>query len=146
MPPLSSFVRRVISLVVLESDDPWASEVTFYSNGAVALGAFFGFFFALHLSSALSFSLALASFALLRFALSHRVTTLCAAVVTTLFLSSIAAALAWMIAQCADTPFVPEIAATVSAAAAAILPARAYYRFLKGRRAHAAESLVPSAR
>jgi hypothetical protein len=128
---LASFFRRLIAIVVLESDDPWASEVTFYSNGAVALGAFFGFFFGLHLSSPLSFVASVSLFLLLRLSLSHRVPTLYAAVVTTLFLSSIAAALAWMIAQVFEVRLVPEITACVAALVTSALPVTAYRRMLR---------------
>jgi hypothetical protein len=128
---LASFFRRLVSVIVLESDDPWASEVTFYSNGAVAVGAFFGFFFGLHLSSALSFVASVALFLLLRFALSHRVPTFVAAVVTTLFLSSTAAALSWMLAQCLEVKLLPEIMACVAALVTAALPVTAYRRMFR---------------
>ena len=128
---LASFFRRALAVIVLESDDPWASEVTFYSNAAVAVGAFFGFFFSLHLTLALSFVASFVLFVLLRLSLSHRVPTFCAAVVTTLFLSSIAAALAWMIAQSLDARLVPEITACVAALLTAALPVTAYRRMLR---------------
>jgi hypothetical protein len=127
------FLNRARSAVLFESDDPWATEVVAYANGAVALGSFFFFWLVAKLSSIPSLGLALLLLVLLRLCLTRRVTTWVAAVVSTLFLSAVAGGLGWMLAQCIEVRAVPELVALAAALAGGALPAHAYRRLIAAR-------------
>jgi len=139
---------KVLSSILNESPDPFASEVALVSNGVVSVLLFFAAWLLLSLHALPSFGIASLFFVLLRAAFAHRSTTIVAGALSALGIAVAAGAAGWIMGHCADITAVPEICATLFAVLGGALPANAYARLLRlsNERGVESRSLVPSTR
>lgn len=135
-----TFLRRLQSLVFLESREGRPSEVAAYANALASMGLGVGTYLLTH--SLLAIVAAVVLFVLLRVALVHRATIWIAASCGTLAVASTGAGLAWLFAHVSETPWAPSVAAVVGAIVTAMLPAWAYAKIAELRANDVPDSLL----
>ena len=117
------------------------AEIVGWSNAAVALAAAVVTFLGTS-SWALSAAAFVGLFALLRLALSHRVTVWIAAILGTVAVASAGGALAWVFAHVIESPAAPPAAAVLGALATGVLPGWAYAQLARLRADAVPDSLI----
>lgn len=141
---------RLLSSILNESPDPFASEVALVANGVVSVLAFLAAWLVLSLAALPSAAVAVFMFVLLRASFAHRTTTIVAGATSALGIGIATGAVGWIMGHCAEATAVPEICAAVCGVLGAALPVNAYQRLLRLSVPRAEReirhSLVPSTR
>ena len=138
---LRRFGRAIHRAVVYESSGGAAAEVVGYANALPALAAAAGIW-ALASTAWMAIVGGLVTYALLRFALAHRVTIWIAATTGTLAVAALGGTLAWVFSHFVEVAWAPPFAAVVGVVAGGALPAWAYGRLIIARMNDVPDSLV----
>lgn len=144
-------LRAVHHALAFESRHGRAAEVAGWSNALASLGLGVAAF-RCGLGEVAAVAVLVASFALLRLAMTHRATIPLAALAGSLAVAGVGGLLAWTFAHVVETePAAPSIAGIVGALVSALAPAWAYATVARSRRADVPDSLlspvsVPSSR
>ncbi len=145
MRPKPGLTRIFRSVVFHASRHGRAAEVVGWSNAVAALGLGAG---AVALGAPILGGVvaAVIAFALLRFALAHRVTLCLAACMGTLAVAASGGALAWLFAHAIESwPSAPWVGLVAGAIAAGVVPAWAYHELAVLRANGIPDSLVQPA-
>ena len=140
-------LRTIRHAVFDESRGGRAAEIAAWSNGATAAGVALAVVvlgwdrLAVH-AAWLGLVAGTLTLAVLRLALTHRLTVWVAALTGTLTVAAIAGALAWLFGHVVETAGAPSIAAVAGALLGALAPAWGYAHIARRRASDVRDSLV----